>query len=268
MRTSRRAGGLSLVLASLAACGDQGPIIETVDTDVPVVDAPTVTDRPRAADVQRIADVPLVAPPRDAGAPPVDVPRAVMDSGVVVVEEPTPDLTPDGGAPVVDVEPAAPTTGATMRVTATSLNLRSGVGTSHAILTVLSCGTRVTVLGGPTTGWWNIRSGAFTGWASGAYLVAEAGFDPAVCGGALTPRDGRRDPPRRLPAPRRCRRCSPWRARRWATRTTGATARGAPTAATAGRARAAARAAPTPAATAPTARASWRRSGRSRRPRR
>jgi uncharacterized protein YraI/predicted small lipoprotein YifL len=187
MRTSRRAGGLSLVLASLAACGDQGPIIETVDTDVPVVDAPTVTDRPRAADVQRITDVPVVAPPRDAGAPAVDVPRAVMDSGVVVVEEPTPDLTPDGGAPVVDVEPATPTTGATMRVTATSLNLRSGVGTSNAILTVLSCGARVTVLGGPTTGWWNIRSGAFTGWASGAYLVAEAGFDPAVCGGTTPP---------------------------------------------------------------------------------
>jgi uncharacterized protein YgiM (DUF1202 family) len=109
-----------------------------------------------------------------------------MDAGVAL-EDPTPDLTPDGGAPVLDAEPAAPTMGATMRVTATSLNLRSGVGTSNAILTVLSCGARVTVVGGPTTGWWNIRSGTFTGWASGAYLVAEASFDPSVCGDVPTP---------------------------------------------------------------------------------
>ena len=37
-------------------------------------------------------------------------------------------------AAVMDVEPPAPTMGATMRVTASSLNLRSCVGTSHAIL--------------------------------------------------------------------------------------------------------------------------------------
>ncbi|MDB4932428.1 MAG: uncharacterized protein JWM10_4912, partial [Myxococcaceae bacterium] len=118
-----------------------------------------------------------------------DVPRAAIDAGAPDTgpDDLTPDLTPDGGAPVMDAEPAMPTMGATLRVTATSLNLRSGVGTSNAILTVLSCGTRVTVLGGPTTGWWNVRAGTFSGWASGAYLVAEGSFDASVCGDPPTP---------------------------------------------------------------------------------
>nr|MBK7068738.1 hypothetical protein [Deltaproteobacteria bacterium] len=99
MRTSRRAGGLSLVLASLAACGDQGPIIETVDTDVPVVDAPTVTDRPRAADVQRITDVPVVAPPRDAGAPAVDVLAPSWTPGWSASRSPRPTSRPTAERP-------------------------------------------------------------------------------------------------------------------------------------------------------------------------
>ena len=166
MRTRRRAGCLALVLVSLAACGDQGALVEVVTTDVP-----RVSDRPRVTDVPRVVDVPSVA--MDAGVP---------DSG----DDLTPDLTPDGAAPMMDAEPVAPTTGATLRVTATSLNLRSGVGTTHPILTELPCGTRVTVVGGPTSGWWNIRTGTFTGWASGAYLIADAAFDSAVCGGVAT----------------------------------------------------------------------------------
>ena len=188
MRTPRRVGALALLLASASACGDQGPIVETVESDVPAaVDRPRAADVPRTTDAPRVTDAPVVARDvTDAGTAPRDVPTVAMDAGTVL-EDPTPDLTPDGGAPVLDAEPAAPTTGATMRVTATSLNLRSGVGTSNAILTVLSCGTRVTVLGGPTTGWWNIRSGTFTGWASGAYLVAEASFDASVCGDVPAP---------------------------------------------------------------------------------
>ena len=183
MRTPHRAGCLALVLASAAACGGEGPPIDIVADDVPAV-----VDRPRVVDAPRVTDAPAAA--RDV-APAVDAPAAVMDAGApdagATMEDPTPDLTPDGGAPGMDAEPATPTTGATMRVTATSLNLRSGVGTTHAILTVLSCGARVTVLGGPTTGWWNIRAGTFTGWASGAYLVAEAAFDATVCGGTTPP---------------------------------------------------------------------------------
>ena len=184
----RRGACLALLLASAAACGDQGPLIETVDDDVPAV-----VDRPRVTDAPRAVDAPVVAPTRDAGVVAArDVPVAAMDAGAPdaggTSDDLTPDLTPDGGAAaVMDVEPPAPTMGATLRVTATSLNLRSGVGTSHAILTVLSCGTRVTVVGGPTTGWWNVRAGTFTGWASGAYLVTETAFDASVCGGAPTP---------------------------------------------------------------------------------
>ena len=84
--------------------------------------------------------------------------------------------------------------GGTARVTATSLNLRSGVGTSAAIETMMPCGTAVAVLGGPSTtpvaGWWNVQDGATAGWASGTYLVAEAAFSPSMCGGGGMPDGG------------------------------------------------------------------------------
>jgi uncharacterized protein YraI len=180
-----RACKLALALASVAACGAEEPTVDTFVDDVPRA----TTDRPRT-----VADVPRAPSDAttDAGTPRADVPVVVavdvpaMDAGLPD-DDLTPDLTPDGGAPGVDVEPAMPTMGATMRVTATSLNLRSGVGTSNAIITSMSCGTSVTVLGGPTTGWYNVRAGAFTGWASGAYLVAAAAFDPTVCGDPPTP---------------------------------------------------------------------------------
>ncbi len=180
MRSPPVSWSLAFVVAAVAACGTEEPTIDTFVDDVP-----RATDRPRTA-----TDVPRAT--TDAGTlradvPATDVPPLVaMDAGLPD-DDLTPDLTPDGGAPSVDVEPAMPTMGATMRVTATSLNLRSGVGTSNAILTSMSCGTTVTVLGGPTTGWYNVRAGAFTGWASGAYLVASAAFDPTVCGDAPTP---------------------------------------------------------------------------------
>ncbi len=80
--------------------------------------------------------------------------------------------------------------GGMARVTATALNLRSGIGTSAAIETTMPCGTAVAVLGGPSTtpvaGWWNVRDGATAGWASGTYLVADDAFLPSMCGGGNT----------------------------------------------------------------------------------
>lgn len=178
-----RAWSLALLLSSVAACGAEEPTADTAPADVPRATA----DRPRTT-----TDVPRVTV--DAGTPRADVPAIVdvgapaMDAGVPDADEDlTPDLRPDGSAPAVDVEPMMPTTGGTMRVTASSLNLRTGVGTSNAIVTTMSCGTRVTVLGGPSGGWWNIRTGTYTGWASGAYLVTDAAFDASVCGDEPAP---------------------------------------------------------------------------------
>jgi cell wall-associated NlpC family hydrolase len=76
--------------------------------------------------------------------------------------------------------------GGTARVTASTLNLRNGIGTSATIETAMPCGTAVALLDGPSStpaaGWWNVRFGALTGWASGTYLVADAAFTPAMCG--------------------------------------------------------------------------------------
>ncbi len=84
--------------------------------------------------------------------------------------------------------------GGNARVTATSLNLRSGVGTSAAIEASMPCGTTVALLDGPSTtpaaGWWNVSFGSLTGWASGTYLVAEAAFLPSMCGGGTSPDGG------------------------------------------------------------------------------
>lgn len=100
-------------------------------------------------------------------------------------DELTPDVGPDGGAPTPDLAGATMVTvGGTARTTANSLNLRTGPGTMNAILTAMPCGSLVDVVGGPQSGWWNVRYQAQTGWASGNYLVADSAFDPAVCGGA------------------------------------------------------------------------------------
>lgn len=174
---------LSFVVAAVAACG--GETHETLLGD----DAGANTrDVARADVVTATRDVVTATP--DVVTAPADVISAPAD--VVTAPPPdaddlTPDLTPDGGATMDVVEMPAPTMGATMRVTATSLNLRSGVGTTNAILTSMPCGAQVTVLGGPTSGWWNIRYMSTTGWASGAYLTPESSFDASVCGGTTTP---------------------------------------------------------------------------------
>jgi hypothetical protein len=98
----------------------------------------------------------------------------------------TPDDTPDGAAPAgMDLgSRSGVQVGMEARVTAGGLNLRSGPGTSNAILDVMHCGDRVQVVGGPSAGWWNVTWQTTTGWASGNYLVGDAQFDPSVCGGS------------------------------------------------------------------------------------
>jgi hypothetical protein len=96
----------------------------------------------------------------------------------------TPDVGPDGGAPAPDlagVDAAMIVVGGQAR-TIGALHLRNGPGTQNAILLTMPCGALVDVVGGPTTGWWNVTFMGTTGWASGLYLVAATAFDPSVCG--------------------------------------------------------------------------------------
>lgn len=83
--------------------------------------------------------------------------------------------------------------GGTARVTASSLNLRDGVGTGANVLVAMPCGAAVQVVGGPSTtpvaGWWNVTYASQTGRASGKYLIPDGAFDPALCAGG-TPSDG------------------------------------------------------------------------------
>ena len=69
----------------------------------------------------------------------------------------------------VDNTPPAPTT-TTATVNATSLNLRSGPSTSYGILTTMPPGATVTIVQGPSNGWYRVTYQGTTGWASGAYL--------------------------------------------------------------------------------------------------
>ena len=67
-------------------------------------------------------------------------------------------------------QPSTSTTKAT--VTATSLNVRSGAGTSYSVITKLPKGTVVDVLESASNGWKKIKtSGGTTGWVSGSYLA-------------------------------------------------------------------------------------------------
>ena len=67
-------------------------------------------------------------------------------------------------------QPSTSTTKAT--VTATSLNVRSGAGTSYSVITKLPKGTVVDVLESASNGWKKIKtSGGTTGWVSGEYLT-------------------------------------------------------------------------------------------------
>jgi hypothetical protein len=119
-------------------------------------------------------------------ATPAETTDAGNDPDVTVPSDITPDQAPDAAPGESPDAAASLTIGQTARVIAASLNLRSGAGTSNAILLAMPCGTQVAVVGGPTSGWWNVKDGATTGWASGSFLVPDARFDPAVCGGGST----------------------------------------------------------------------------------
>jgi peptidoglycan/xylan/chitin deacetylase (PgdA/CDA1 family) len=57
----------------------------------------------------------------------------------------------------------------TARTTA-NLNLRSGPGTQHSILLVMPLGSVVTLVAGPTGGWYQVNYNGTIGWASATYL--------------------------------------------------------------------------------------------------
>jgi hypothetical protein len=124
-------------------------------------------------------------------------PAAVFMTSCIICTSCVGSLAGDDGDPETDggLGAAALAPGGMARVTATSLNLRAGVGTSAAVEGSMPCGTQVAVLDGPSAmpvaGWWNVRwdaaaNGAMTGWASGNYLVAESAFTASMCGGGTT----------------------------------------------------------------------------------
>jgi uncharacterized protein YgiM (DUF1202 family) len=111
-----------------------------------------------------------------AGSAAVTLGGCSADLGVDEVTEDAP-----GGVPF---EAAAAIVGQKARVTATSLNLRSGPSTTSAVLTSMPNGTVVDVLEQSGT-WYKVRYGATTGWCSGEYLTPEtaggtSGVDAAI----------------------------------------------------------------------------------------
>lgn len=83
------------------------------------------------------------------------------------------ELSPDGARRLTEWfstnTPPAPESD-TATVTASALNLRSGPSTSYAILRSMPNGAVVTVVQGPSNGWYQVTYQGTTGWASGAYL--------------------------------------------------------------------------------------------------
>jgi hypothetical protein len=59
----------------------------------------------------------------------------------------------------------------TALVTTDALNLRTGPGTTYAVILTMPYGSRVTVVqSAPQNGFYNVKYGTTTGWASGTYL--------------------------------------------------------------------------------------------------
>jgi hypothetical protein len=108
---------------------------------------------------------------------------------------PTPTPTPDAGAPPPPPPPPPPPTpepppppppsgvAPQVRVFVSALNLRRGPGTSHPVIAAMPCGAPLTVVGGPSNGWYQVNYNGVTGWASGNFLLPERSFQPSVCGG-------------------------------------------------------------------------------------
>ncbi|GAA1826953.1 SH3 domain-containing protein [Microlunatus capsulatus] len=68
-----------------------------------------------------------------------------------------------------------------LRATTTAVNVRTGAGTSHAVLRVLAGGTRVTMTGRTADGFAEVVLGSRKGWVASTYLKATTGV-PAVVG--------------------------------------------------------------------------------------
>ncbi len=71
--------------------------------------------------------------------------------------------------------PPGGTSGGTATVNTSSLRLRNGPGTSYAVLTTMSQGESVTIVSGPSNGWYQVTYKGTTGWASGDYLSLGGG---------------------------------------------------------------------------------------------
>ncbi|MEZ4389790.1 MAG: SH3 domain-containing protein [Polyangiales bacterium] len=96
----------------------------------------------------------------------------------------TPTPTPSTPTPSTPT-PSTPSTpsvvGINLRVTASSLNLRSGPSTGYRVVDVMSCGESARVVAAPVSGWWQVNYQGTTGWASSTYLQTDATFNPRVC---------------------------------------------------------------------------------------
>jgi uncharacterized protein (TIGR02594 family) len=81
---------------------------------------------------------------------------------------------------VADDAPPAPPPAVTLRVTATTLNLRSGPGAEHAVVAQLPNGIRVTRLeGSPDGKWVRVKTPeARVGWVSAQHVLVDDGIDP------------------------------------------------------------------------------------------
>ncbi len=99
------------------------------------------------------------------------------------------DEEPETGTISESLITASYPVGSTLRVTATALNLRTGPSTGYSVIVVMPNDVRVTlVTSAPRNGWYNIRYGSTTGWASGQYLAVvstptsgtESGPDRAI----------------------------------------------------------------------------------------
>lgn len=119
------------------------------------------------------APAPPPAPPPVTPPPPPSTPT--MPSPPSPPSPPEPPSTPG----MTVTRPSV--IGVNLRVTASSLNLRRGPGTGHAVVGVMSCGDSAQVLALPVNGWWNLNFRGTQGWASSNFLQTDATFNPAVC---------------------------------------------------------------------------------------
>ncbi len=80
-----------------------------------------------------------------------------------------------GSTPAPDPAPTTPNANAS---TTTSLNLRTTASLSGGIVTVIPSGGRVQVTGSSQNGFYPLKYGSNSGWASGNFLKFDAGQDP------------------------------------------------------------------------------------------